>query len=417
LTLIFLSKAFLPGFLTGGDRSTISFEAGLWQFQLVAGFLYVGAIAVFVRDVRRIRVAFRASWPLLMLAALAVASAMWSIDPAMTFRRGTALLGTTLLGLYAGSRVSSDELRRALRITAWTIAVGSIALVFLLPDLGVHDDIHDGYWRGAFLHKNNLGEFTCLAIVCFVLDCLAKRKLSFMPAVGIALCVWLLVGSGSRTGWIMTPLLAGLVLGFGRWEARNVLKVAAAAAVFLVIGTPWIQWSEVGALLGRDESLTGRIPLWTVVWQDILERPLLGYGYGAYWLGKVGDARLYWTSLGWGDAPQHAHNGFLDLWLECGLLGILTLSTAVVVFLRAQNSTVAVERATEWSVFALVLGFGCLGGELVAQNSMYWFLLSTIVTQRRLRVPSCETDRESWRPLVRDLTFVTTRGTIASARS
>jgi O-antigen ligase len=414
--LILLSKAFLPSFITGGDRSTISFEEGLWQFQLLVGLLYCAAAVMFLRDVRRMRAAAVASWPLWLMAVLAVASAIWSVDPVMSFRRGLALAGTTLLGVYVGSTMSSEGLRRSLHAAVWIVAIGSIVLVLGLPSLGVHDDMHDGYWRGAFLHKNNLGEFSTLAIVCLVLNCISKRRVQVSSLLGIGLCVTLLIGAGSRTAWIMTPILTLLALSLATWEAKKVLRVVALIAVVIMLDASWIDWSQIGAALGRDESLTGRIPLWTVVWTDIAERPIVGYGYGAYWLGKVGDARLYWTSLGWGDSPQHAHNGFLDVWLECGLLGIGALIAIGAAFIRAANSSDSLERATEWCLLALVVGFGCVGGELVIQNSMYWFLVTAVVTQRCLR----SRERQpvtALRPLLRDVPHLTTGHTIASARS
>jgi exopolysaccharide production protein ExoQ len=377
--------------------------------------MYCIAAILFVRDTHRMRVAVLASWPLWTLGMLAVSSAIWSVDPQMTLRRSAALVGTTLLGVYVGSTVSNEVLRRGLRIAIWITVVGSAALILAAPDLGIHYDLHDGYWRGAFLHKNTLGEFASLAVVCFMLDCVARRKLAVAPLVGIGLCVWLLVGAGSRTAWVMTPILAALVIAFARWEASKVLKGVALVAVLIAFVSPSVDWSFVGSLLERDESLTGRIPLWTLVWTDIVERPFLGYGYGAYWLNKAGVARLFWTSLGWADSPQHAHNGFLDVWLECGLGGVLALVAVGVVFLKAPTSSNAVERAAEWSLLALVIAFGCVGGELVIQNSVYWFLVTAVVTQRCLRVAAPQGQPVRRRRLVQHVGIPSTRESVASA--
>jgi O-antigen ligase len=400
--IILLSKAFLPSFLTSGDRGVINPEEGLWQFQLLVGLVYCATAVLFLRDAGRLRRSVLAAWPVWLFGGIALASSFWSIDPNITIRRSIALLGTTLAGVYAGATCDSRQLRRAVVIAAWVIVLGSGVMVLYTPDLGIHHDIHDGYWRGAFLHKNNLGEFATLAAVCFMLECLVARRLAVMPLVGIACCLWLLIGAGSRTAWVMMPVLAALVAAFACWEARKVAKIAAVILVVVAVVAPSIDWAWVGALLERDESLTGRIPLWSLVWTDIAQRPFLGYGYGAYWLGKAGLSPLYWATLGWRDSPNQAHNGFLDLWLECGVLGILAVLATVVVFLRAQSSQDPVERAAEWSFVALAIGFGCVGGELVIQNSVYWFLMTAVVTQRCLRIPVAAEDRVRRRPLVRD---------------
>jgi O-antigen ligase len=415
--IILLSKAFLPSLLTSGDRTVINPEEGLWQFQLLVSIAYGATAIFFLRDAQRMKRAVCASWPLWFIGAVAMASAFWSIDPQMTVRRSVGLLGTTLLGVYIGSTVDITTLRRAMLTAAWITVLGSAVMVLFIPDLGIHHDLHDGYWRGAFLHKNNLGQFACLAIVCFMLECLHKRKLSVAPIVGIALSLWLLVGAGSRTAWVMTPILVVLVLTFAKWEQRKFLKIGVVTALLLAFVAPSIDWSVVGDLLGRDESLTGRLPLWSLVWEDIVDRPVLGYGYGAYWLGKAGLSRLHWATLGWQDSPNQAHNGFLDLWLECGLGGILALVSAFVVFFRAPSSDVPVDRASEWAFVALIIGFGCVGGELVVQNSVSWLLITAVITQRSLRGWAPVKERVGRRPLVRDA-YLPSRGEyVASAGS
>jgi len=414
--IILLNKAFLPLFVTGGDRSVISFEEGLWQFQLLVGVTYCIAGMLFFRDSGRARVAVIASWPLWVLGALAVSSVIWSVDPQMTLRRSTALVGTILFGVQVGSTTNNAMLRRALLIGVWITVIGSVTLVFAVPELGIHHDMHDGYWRGAFLHKNNLGQFAGLAVVCFMLDCVARGRLAVAPLMGLALCVWLLIGAGSRTAWVMTPILATLVIAFAKWEGKKVLKGAVVVAALVAIVSPYIDWSLAASMLERDESLTGRVPLWSLVWTDIAERPFLGYGYGAYWLNKAGVARQFWASLGWADSPQQAHNGFLDVWLESGLAGLLMLISVLAVFFRAPSSKVAVERATEWSLVALVFGFGCVGGELVVQNSLYWFLVTVVVTQRCLRQDSAQEKRVRTRPLIRNL-YSSPTGDYASTSS
>ena len=81
--------------------------------------------------------------------------------------------------------------------------------------------------------------------------------------------------------------------------------------------------SNYGLLLNsfnRDETLTGRIPLWAGVLEMIAQKPWLGYGYGAFWTGN-GPSAIVWLIAGW-KAP-HAHNNLLDIWLQVGLLGLV----------------------------------------------------------------------------------------------
>jgi exopolysaccharide production protein ExoQ len=68
---------------------------------------------------------------------------------------------------------------------------------------------------------------------------------------------------------------------------------------------------------GKDMTLTGRTPLWALVVNKIAERPILGYGYDAFWRTQ-GDAINQF--LTW--KPGQAHNGYLDICLNLGVVGL-----------------------------------------------------------------------------------------------
>ena len=53
---------------------------------------------------------------------------------------------------------------------------------------------------------------------------------------------------------------------------------AVLVAVFLVANS-----AAVFAVLNRDPSFTGRLPLWDMQMQAIIRRPPLGYGYCGFW--------------------------------------------------------------------------------------------------------------------------------------
>ena len=88
--------------------------------------------------------------------------------------------------------------------------------------------------------------------------------------------------------------------------------------------------SDILALLGRDATLTGRSDIWREVWRAILKRPLLGYGFSAFWIGLKGEAFNVITMLGF--VVLHAHNGFLEIMLELGGTGLASFGLS---YLRA----------------------------------------------------------------------------------
>jgi O-antigen ligase len=76
--------------------------------------------------------------------------------------------------------------------------------------------------------------------------------------------------------------------------------------------------------LGRDPDLTTRVPLWKTLL--VLEtNPLIGVGYESFWSGE----RLVHV---WRHFPgvMQAHNGYLDLYLNVGLVGLLLLLVSII---------------------------------------------------------------------------------------
>ena len=87
-------------------------------------------------------------------------------------------------------------------------------------------------------------------------------------------------------------------------------------------------------LLGRTNggavgTLNGRVPLWNECIQYVAARPLLGYGYDAFW--DPSHVSHIWRDQGW--AMTTAHNGYIEMLLGLGLIGggayVLILAVAL----------------------------------------------------------------------------------------
>jgi O-antigen ligase len=81
-------------------------------------------------------------------------------------------------------------------------------------------------------------------------------------------------------------------------------------------------------MLGRRPDLTTRVPMW----QDLLsmvKNPLIGYGYESFWLGK----RLLYIQSKYGRLIQ-AHNGYIEMYLNMGAIGIFFIIAWVASGLR-----------------------------------------------------------------------------------
>jgi exopolysaccharide production protein ExoQ len=156
----------------------------------------------------------------------------------------------------------------------------------------------------------------------------------------------------------------------GYLGAIAVIGILAAPLVMFVVLEP------VLTLLGRDLTLTGRTDIWQLVWSAIEQRPLLGYGYSGFWTASTGPVLDICFITGW--QVPNAHNGFLDLLLAFGAIGLFLYG---VLFLRTMVRMLrAVRQGDAWSalwsicVLSLFLIYGFVESNIMEQNTMSWVL-------------------------------------------
>lgn len=305
-----------------------------WGIELLRLGICLVPIAILLRHPRRLAAASRASWPVLLLVLLAAASAGWSIRPATTLHGATLLATTTLFGLFLGLAFEGRDQLRLLGLALGLVTVGNIAATVLFPDLSVMRGEHQGAWMGLYRHKNLLARDMALAVPVFVL---LARERQLLPGLAwglAAIAVGLIGASDSRTGALVATATTAIALLLSRRSGiqarRPWLLIAAATALAAAIAQSLPTLLE---LLGRDATLSGRTVLWSAVLDRIGARPWLGYGYDAFWVRSReagGPAVEVAEQIGW--LARHAHNGFLDVALDLGTIGLALFLAPLVGF-------------------------------------------------------------------------------------
>jgi len=186
-----------------------------------------------------------------------------------------------------------------------------------------------GAWRGLFDHKNLLGLFLAAGIITVVIrNTVGRRWRSPLAWAVMVLLIVEFVAARSITSAVMLLACLAVIatvytsrLGRYRWVGGALVAsaIAVAAGLWLTSTDP----RDLLALIGRNGTFTGRTAIWPMVWQAISARPLLGYGYGVFWEAGEPYARWIAASLGW--LPPHAHDGYLDMTLDVGLVGAALL--------------------------------------------------------------------------------------------
>ena len=333
VALFVISRAVLPLLLWGSAELARDTEPPVLIERLPYWLIYAFTTLQCVLRPRQLLRALAENPFVAAVVAIALLSTSWSVDPG-TLRRAFQLGMSTLFGLYLASRYRSRELLRQLAIVLGVSAVLSVLFSLMLPEYGLAPN--EVAWQGVFTHKNTLGQAMLLATIVFTVAAERGNGFRFLAWVGTALAIALIVLSRSMTAMLALGALAvatplARLLRQGRAKSF-VLLLAVCCALSVALLVVVRDRQLVLSALGRDVTLTGRTALWGEVIQRIADRPLLGYGYGAFWVSGAGPAEALRAAIGW-DTP-HSHNGFLDFSLDLGLLGLSVLATGLALAVR-----------------------------------------------------------------------------------
>jgi O-antigen ligase len=323
LMLLIFSRAWISPLVGPGADA----EGGLIRTLFFPG--YALGLFLIAGDPRgAVRAALAGALPL-ALVLTAFASAAWSIAPDLTLRRALALLFTTLAGVGLAARFGWRDLARVLAATFGLLALGSAAAALALPHLGKMDVLFPGAWRGLWGDKNALGGFMALGVWIAAGAAVLDRRLRGLWVGAAVLCLALVVLSTSKTALLSLGAGAGAfgLLAVGRRSPALAIGAVLSLAVGAVAlgGLAWTHPKLLPSLIGKDLTLTGRTVIWDTVLRRIAERPATGFGYAVVWNDASGWGPLAWIVKEAHFTPHHAHNSWLEAWLELGYAGLALL--------------------------------------------------------------------------------------------
>ena len=351
-----VTSSSLPFLLGDQPRSLISpEEMGIFSEQgsfekqaILAGFYGSFLFLMFLRNAWRHVVLI--AWPLALMLGLCLLSVFWSDMPAVTARRAAALGGTLLAGSYIGQRCNLSELLdigfRAVAI----VITATLVLAVLAPPMGLDPE---GRLRGVFAHKNSAGTFAAFGLLVASLR-LTRRGLKANATsltVATACLVTLVMSSSAAPAAIIAlPLLIAFCQGQARVVIFLIVVIAAVlVATLLPVIAPAV--GRLAILFGRDMDFSGRTVLWEFALEYLSRKPWLGFGFGTFWNGPAGLIFFQWARY----PVPHAHNGFLQLALDVGIVGVLVMFASIAAAVRASVALCNTDAATaRWAMSFIV---------------------------------------------------------------
>jgi O-antigen ligase len=214
-------------------------------------------------------------------------------------------------------------------------------------------------WRGGFPHKNAMAPFMVFAIL--VLTSLDRPSLRRRAACLLALVLIVMSQSTSALAAGVVVLVACVFLrrfAASETPGRASLLVGGMSGVLVAALLSSTLLPLLLGVRGKDSTLTGRTDIWREVWRAIQRRPWTGYGIGGVWSDpSVDPARSIVRSLGF--VVFHAHDGFLEILLLLGVVGLalfvwLLVSTIRLGLVNLRHDTPMAVLAVGYSLLVIV---------------------------------------------------------------
>jgi exopolysaccharide production protein ExoQ len=368
LLLLYFALAGISPFMNEptANRVVATSSAGGALFERVSKLFIVVVCMMFVlqrhQSVRRMGMQMKliTSFPILALLLYPV-----SQQPTRTISSGALLLAGVLLLYYIMSRYTLDQVLELLLVLGTGTVVASIVFALALPQYGL-DRMggHETAWKGIFSAKNYLGN---MALFFLTVAVSYRGRTPLLRSVRIAqifFCLAAIAFSRAATAYVLTAiyvLLFAFLKTMHRFKKKDYFAVCLLLLVIVCAATAAIVLSpdSLFTLLGKDVTLTGRTGIWRAVTESIAKRPLFGYGYQAFWLGLEGESYRVILAVSW--VLAQAQNGFLDVMLEMGVVGLaivvlvfgFAFRDGMVCLFRSQDDTRL--RAVEWYLTIVIL--------------------------------------------------------------
>jgi exopolysaccharide production protein ExoQ len=294
--------------------------------------------------------------PLLLVIALSTA---WSDYPELTIRRAShELVEATTLALLAAC-FSNANVMLAIFFRAFLI----IGCLDLFSSAIFPDSFTELGFAGIHGHKNMAGQFFFVAQPVYLVGTLYKvvsgnRLLGLFSLVsGAAMLV--LTQSKTSVGATLVGLLS-VLLTRGLSRRNPTLRVPLVLFCFLGLLcaiAAIISWDpdELLEMLVGDPTLTGRDQIWRYAATKFDGSPIVGVGYGAIW--QVGPTiQLALQEMGLFLVFNEAHNGYLEIAAQLGIVGILCLLIFLIAtLLNALSYWATIEKHTFCGAGALTI--------------------------------------------------------------
>ncbi|WP_201240831.1 O-antigen ligase family protein [Rhodobium orientis] len=268
----------------------------------------------------------------MVIPGVAALSALWSVGTKMTVTN-TVVLTYLVIASYVLSVHfrPAEVLRIYFRVTVFCL-VASLVLYVVAPDQVLQARYGGGWvdgweFRGVMSSKNFAGFVFASTFLLALNGKLIGIGAFWRYSVGLMALGALVLTSSATAVLVVVLLTPASVLLRLSGPYRALLAFAMVVLFFCAImALPVIGSGAAIDVLGRDATFTGRTDLWRLAFENIAERPVLGFGYtGFFDADPFSPAWQFWQHFRY-FLTATFHNAAIEALVSLGLVGLVLLA-------------------------------------------------------------------------------------------
>ena len=332
---------------------------------------------------------------LLTMLVWCTLSVFWSAVPDVTLRRAA------LAAIVVISTMASVDLIGAPRaFFLWRVVLAAVLVINWLSIPLIATAVHlpgdadpglIGDWRGLYGQKNTAGAVCVMTAILFLFS--RNGRGNWIGWLVAAAATGFLIMTRSKTSLALFPgaLLAG---GLYRLCWRDALSRAIFACGALLVLTGLaaaaiLNWDMISRILNDPAGLTGRAEIWQAILAYMRDHPFLGAGFGTIaHTGTLSPLHNY-TSARWVEAIADSHNGYLQILIATGGIGLLLALASMVAdplfrFWPLEPARAGF-KALLFALFIFVLLHNFLETDFLESDNSGWFAFLVVLASLKGR--------------------------------
>jgi exopolysaccharide production protein ExoQ len=337
---ILVSRPLSAWFGVSGIRSDVESATAGNPIDML-GFMGLIAAAMIVLSKRQLNWGelIQRNWPIFLFYGYLLLSVVWANNPFVSFKRWFKEFGNILVALVILTEANPVQALRVVFVRcAYVLIPLSEIFIRYFPDLGRVYNIHSGEMMavGVTFQKNSLGAMVLVCSLILLWDFfqlwqeghrkkLASQRFDYLVRVIVlVLGVYLLKLCDSKTSMLCLVLSMGILFASRSRLLRRRLSLMATLGVlgilaFLILDQIFGIKEALVSSLGRDMTFTGRTEVWEIL-LNVGTNPIIGTGFCSFWDDLKFQSQLpYFVAFS-------AHNGYLEIYLAGGMVGICLLA-------------------------------------------------------------------------------------------